>query len=404
MPPHGHSSFWRYLLRPGHIALILSISFGTMLVEHWGWLHGFESAALDSLLIFKRPKRAEQVVIVDIGDDDYRELFQGRSPLDPAALGEIIAGIALCDPQVIGVDIDTSGPAFRALRALRPSMPLVWAQPAWVGERGANEHARGLLGQMLNPFAHESERVVVGSVLGGRAKGLRSGVAVMPMDRDGVVRRYLREVEEEGGGGRRPSLPWAIVVAAGGGRPEPEPEAVLNFAGSRFTLNRLPASIFHEMADERAQAGAAWEAPEAARALRGKVVLLGGSYREARDGYVTPLGPMNGVDLIATAIESELRGRGIREASHALKIAFDILAACLLIYVSHRFPLRMALLLGFAGIPLLAMAGSYLLFSSLAYWISFAPVLIGVWVHQAIHHAMEYKRLCERLVTGGSSP
>ena len=46
----------------------------------------------------------------------------------------------------------------------------------------------------------------------------------------------------------------------------------------------------------------------AAPPLLGKIVLLGGAYRAARDTYPTPMRYMDGVDIIANSVDMNLPG------------------------------------------------------------------------------------------------
>ena len=139
--------------------------------------------------------------------------------------------------------------------------------------------------------------------------------------------------------------------------------------------------------------------------LKGKVVLLGGYYRASRDFYVTPVGRMAGLQLMAQAVESELHG-GIRTANHLAAFALDVLAGLIVVLLQHRFRLLPALVISLVAIPCLSFIGSFLAFSTLAWWFSFAPVTAGVLVHELYHHAAEHQRLRQtlRTVSGPASP
>lgn len=128
--------------------------------------------------------------------------------------------------------------------------------------------------------------------------------------------------------------------------------------------------------------------------LKGKVVLLGGYYRASRDFYITPVGRMAGLQLMAQAVESELGG-GIRTANHVLAFVLDILAGLTVVLVQRRFRLLSALVISLVAIPSLSLVGSLLAFSTFAWWISFAPVTVGVLIHELYHHAAEYRRLSQ---------
>jgi CHASE2 domain-containing sensor protein len=53
--------------------------------------------------------RASQIYIVEIGEEDYRDIFGGLSPLNPSRVAALIQTIQKSDPAVIGVDLDTGG-------------------------------------------------------------------------------------------------------------------------------------------------------------------------------------------------------------------------------------------------------------------------------------------------------
>jgi CHASE2 domain-containing sensor protein len=140
-------------------------------------------------------------------------------------------------------------------------------------------------------------------------------------------------------------------------------------------------------------AGAGGEAGGEAGPLTGKIVLLGGLYRAARDEYLTPVGPRAGVELVAQSVESELSGGGVRTTNEALMVALEILGGVLMVYVYSRFRLGTALVASMVGIPFLALVFSFTSFSSVGRWASFIPTMVAVLLHQLHHHAVEYRRL-----------
>jgi CHASE2 domain-containing sensor protein len=178
---------------------------------------------------------------------------------------------------------------------------------------------------------------------------------------------------------------------------EPEGPLRLNFSGERYTFEPLSA--------ENVLQASKTEGWRTNGPLKGKVVLLGGYYRASRDFYVTPVGRMAGVQLMAQAVESELHG-GIRTANHLAAFALDVLAGLIVVLIQHRFRLLPALVISLVAIPCLSFIGSFLAFSTLAWWVSFAPVTAGVLVHELYHHAAEYQRLRQehRTASGRTSP
>jgi CHASE2 domain-containing sensor protein len=394
--PGPHGSFWRHLLRAFPVFIIVTLL--TLVAEHAGWLRGFETTALDTWLRLREPIKPQFVCVVTITDDDYRQIFDGKSPLDPKSVMRLIGAIADGNPAVIGVDIDTSDAQWQnvvgdVLPLSRGQIPIVWEQEA----------------------TGQEEPLTAVPVLGGAEVASKplSGISGLFQDWDGVVRRSRRYFfttgAKEGQKEIVDSFPWAIVKAFCERFPQAsrlpsnlrhaiqaeirgdrklERERLLNFAGNRYDFPTYSASFVltaHE---------AEWWKDKSP--FRGKVVLLGGSYRAGRDVYVTPLGTTTGVQLMAQVVESELQGRGITQFNKFLMVMFDFAAWIALVAVYHFFRLPVALWISLVGIPVLALMGSLLAFSSLAYWADFAPIIIAVLIHQLYDHASEYRRLLKQ--------
>ncbi|MFP5289130.1 MAG: CHASE2 domain-containing protein [Thermoanaerobaculia bacterium] len=372
-----HESFGWHLLRATPVLLgitfIVHALFGGVL------LLSADVAALDSFLLLRAPRRAERIALVVIDEVDYRERFRSRSPLDPAPLQEILNAIAAGRPALLGVDLDTSAPEHRSLQA-PAGIPVVWA-------RGAHETEPGRL--ELEP------------VLGGREPP-KAGLAGVVPDADGVVRRYLRSFPIRGG----TTLNWEIAravatpclrreIARGDAdllRHPGEPVALLyHFAGGAASLPRYPARLVLDGARNPETWGR--NGP-----LTGRIVLLGGTYRAARDRHVTPLGMLAGVDLVALAVESDLSCRGVREAAHWVLALLDLASGTLLVslhYISMKrcWPLRRVLLLSLLAIPALAVAASAVVFHTAGYWLSSLPLLAGVFIHQLYETGKHYREM-----------
>jgi CHASE2 domain-containing sensor protein len=388
-----HRSFWRHLLRAFPVFVVVTTL--TLVLEHVGWLRGFETTALDAWLRLLKPIRPQFVSVVTITEEDYRRIFDGKSPLNPQTVMTVIGAIADGSPAVIGVDIDTSDAQWQSivpdvLSRSQQRTSIIWEQEA--------------IGQ--------EEPLTAVKVLGGgevTPKPL-SGISGLFQDWDGVVRRSRRYFFTTGGKeGQKEivdSFPWAIVKAfyqtfpkvtrlpsalrqavegdIRGGR-KIQRERLLNFSGNRYDFPTYAASFVltaHE---------AAWWKDKSP--FRGKVVLLGGTYRAGRDVYVTSLGMTSGVQLMAQVVESELQGRGISQLNKLLMILFDFAAWVALVAVYYFCRLPVALWMSIVAIPTVSLAGSLVAFSSLAYWADFAPIIIAVLIHQLYDHASEYRRL-----------
>jgi CHASE2 domain-containing sensor protein len=372
--------FWRYLLRA--FKVIGGVSLFVLLLHHGIWFRPFEDAALDAMLLLKEPRRSADIVIVGIDDEDYNRLFRKTSPLDPRRLADLIAAVAAGQPRLIGVDLDTSDPRFRDLQTIHVGCPVVWGRDAL--QRKENGH-------------EEDPELSPQPVLGGGTPEW-SGIALLPQDSDGVVRRYRRTFPTRRGG-TYPSFAWQILRALPDRDAREErltegidhDEMVLNFAGDRLVFDRVNSRSV--LAGAQGRTVWAVQGP-----LRHKIVLLGGLYRAARDEYVTPVGLMAGVELMALAVQSDREGGGIRPLHEGLMFGLEIMASVVLVYihwlfVRGRLRLLTALLLSLVAIPVLALAASLLAFSSVAYWMNAIPILAAVLIHQLYDHAEHYREL-----------
>jgi CHASE2 domain-containing sensor protein len=361
--------------------LIVLIAAFTLGLEYLGWLDHFENAGLDTFNILQAPRDPTHLVLVGITDDDYRDFFNETSPLDPRVLYQVIEAIVLSKPRVIGIDIDTSARAFDQFHVPDGWPPLVWGQD----------------------LVSRNDELVPGPVLGRQAARPcdRQGVAALPQDEDGVVRRYLRHfATRRDGHSQVSSFPWAVVQAgcesglsdfckgADSADGHSRRGLRLNFSGERYNFSPLSIRMVLQAAKNEG-----WRANGP---FRDKVVLLGGCYRAARDSYVTPVGAMLGLQLMAQAVQSELGG-GIRLTNHLFAFVLDILVGFALVFIHHRFSLPIAISLSLFAIPVLSLLGSFLAFSTFAWWFNFVPVTIGVLIHQLYDHAREYHRLRQRL-------
>jgi CHASE2 domain-containing sensor protein len=259
----GHSpkrlNFGKRLLRALPVVAVLLIL--TWIFGHSGVLHKLETTVSDAEMRLNRPPIDSAVAIVNIGDEDYRNLFESTSPLDPARLQGLIVDIAKGEPSVIGIDIDTSSPRFATQFKIENWSPrIVWEREL----RTVPENVSG----------HESLETL--PILGGQ-KNLdparnSTGLPLLIDDaEDKVTRGYRRVIATQDG--ILPSFPWAITEAYLQDKPAYFPklqassdDLLIRYSGNREGSHRLKLS-----ATKLEELSKNWPT---ASPIRGKIVLL----------------------------------------------------------------------------------------------------------------------------------
>jgi CHASE2 domain-containing sensor protein len=332
------------------------------------------------------------IVVVQITDDDYKsDVFKRGCPLPVEGVSRLLHAVALSGPKVIVVDLDTSdwtsaqraavrAEAEDARRTLGPGQP---AQIAWaIGgsqEAGGGKSDTGKL--TLEPIDDPASCF---------------GVPVAIPDEYGVVRGYLPYVPLNG-----QPIPSLAILAAQLSKGKgctvdiPSPvgdklpaEELIDYAGGPERFLHLTAGTVLGAADS-----SPWQN---ANPMQSKIAIVGGSFQEGRDRYVTPHGYLNGIDILAHAVASALRG-GVREPTRGKFVLADGLLGMLLVTGSYFLHKYWLLAISFIAIPLIAFAASYLIFSDTGYFFSFVPVVAAVFLHHLIEHAVEHWRMLREL-------
>ena len=394
-------------------AWILALSILLSFMESSGMLIGFERASLDSFLNVKN-RKASDIRIVEIGEDDYTDtkLFAGRSPLKSRLVSQLVKEVASYGPAVIGVDLDTSDvqwgdtPLEELLSKencglLSKKSCIVWAEvPEGAGTKTPLPLTSVAAGKVINPA--------------------QVGIPLFPIDQDGLVRHYYdRQFETSGwldparpkDSANPPIETFSRAVAQNyihvkgkqAGKPSPldahGESIIFNFYGDRYRFPTIPAHDFllparPSMTDVR---------PGRETVLRDSIVLIGGTFKEARDSYLTPLGWMFGVELNALAIESVLHNGGIHEIQDVLRFLVDIFFSICVIVVFFAWPRhpRRVFWSCAIGVFLASLGFSFALYNrTTAYWLSFMPIVIGMMLHEAIELADAAQESQEGLAEG----
>lgn len=382
--PANGGGFLGHLVRA--LPVMLTISVLVFAIEKTHVVEPFNTLALDLMFATTAHVDARHVVIVTINDDDYREMFQARSPLDPEALGRLVAAILQGSPAAVGVDVLTETPAPSLLRL--DDQRIVWLQDAWSEAPDGSEGEPWVLGPVLGVEAHDSR--------------MPTALGQFPLDASGMVRRYYRsrELHLAAGPVTRPSLAWALVqtyctvsVRDGCDRvatAESVEPMRFNFAGDRYSFRKISAGALEQMAEQ---------IPALSREFKDKIVLIGGTFRAGRDEYRTPVGRVSGLDLTAFAIESELAGGGIEDVGLITMLLLDLASGIALLWLNWRWPPVSAAgtAMNIVAIVLLTLNVSYFSFWSFEHWVSFVPVGLGIWLHELYHRARAHHHARQRL-------
>lgn len=343
---------WRWMAAN----LVICYLFVVLLGQRHVWEISDFVFDLRAQLFHTLPANAKQVSIVAIDANDYASQFHGSNPLDEQPLRALIEKILEGHPAVVGVDIQTSDPRFLAFENIDGLDKIVWAKPA---------------------VSSGEDAIQPGTALGNSKKALNSGIAVFPDDsEDSATRRYQRVVETTKGDAD--SLAWAIAKRSS------TPSLAQIHANEGDTIVR---DIDYTDLPERPQytatqitaPGFNWN-----HAIEGQTVLLGGRY-DAADKHKTPYaGEMDGVDILANAIETEINHRSQPSPTHAelliLAIAQVLLLNVLFSCNPYKLATTISLILVLDVIPLLYIAGLPRL------WPYYALITLFIIVEEGVVH------------------
>lgn len=343
------------------LPLILAVSLLTLWVNSLGWLRPFENTLTDVLLA-TLSSRARGSAIVEITEDDFARLFDSRIPLNPDRVIDIIRLIAAAGPACVVVDIDTGSRSYQALADTARLLPLI---------------------ACVDPAAVPGKKA--------RIPGASYALAYLPVDEDGVIRRYSSRLPDRAaslsGSEDIATVPVAVQRALAGGATEAGP------GGSRLIAFSRASATSYISASELLRVAAAPGGKEALRQmLSQKIVLIGGVFAQARELYATPVGPRHGVEILADAIETEMRWGGIRPVADWLPLVMQVAVSLFVVVASARHPGRVGPFLGLIVIPAASIAISGALLLAFALWVNFVPVLFAVQMLNLYEHFKEVRK------------
>lgn len=329
------------------------------------------NSSLDAAIAIQQPVKTQSVRLVTIDDQDYREMFHSRSPLEASVLAGVLRAVATGHPRAIVIDVDTSDATFRSMET--PAIPIVW----------------NVSGDQLGDGKFKLD-----APLGGRAMppGSVVALAIAPQDERGVVRGYQHMYPLESGGSvDSPGFAGARIIAGHAPEDAASHGTQTHFLDYRYRFAPIKARDLIQDAES-----GAWEKMAF---FNGQVVVVGGTYRVARDEYATPKGLMSGCEIVAQAVAAEIEGTSISSASRWMTGLMMIVGGLVTLAVYQWLKFRTAFLVSLALIPALSVASNWILFHRLAAWGAMVPLVIAVIVAELYSKAALYLAFYQKVAT-----
>ena len=329
------------------LKLIFFILFTLFLVAADSWLNT-ERKVFDWLTFANStPEEDKQVVIVKIDDEDFSQLFEKKSPLNPNRVTEIIEAISSAKPKVLGIDILTSDEIHREYNpeTFEYDFPIVWAKEPIKKD--------GKFVEIKLPLARKN-----------LAANNYSAVPESVKDSDGVNRLFRRIWNVNGK--NHPTFAWQIYKLAYPKEAELKEENTEDYY-IRFAGNQRYEISAREVLD--------WKDDEKKEHFDNKIVIVGGMYGDARDIQQIPFETAFGVQLNAAIVETEMQGNPQKPISGIWKTILNIIAFPLFAIIFFRYKFVKALII--AGV-IIAVAS--LSISFFKYGVSSLVLLIPVYL------------------------
>jgi CHASE2 domain-containing sensor protein len=408
------------------ILVIVLLAFALQFLEYAGVFASGESKVADFYLSKAKPSNdRRRVLTIGIIEDEYSKWFNSTSPLDPLGVAQLVASLGRLKPRAVGVDILTEWnettiknpdlqQTLTEIRQLNKETPIVWASSA-KGEVKPPSFWHWLTGH------HDTIAVEPGKVLGhdvGDGETDKWGVPVFPLDHDRSVRRFPRtwsnlydnELEYPSTFARQVAAEFCQWPGSGCRNLGDAKEVFLSYEQTPASLatDFSVGDLFEcEPALPADQICRKWVPKTGARLPEDVAILLGGTFKASRDFYATPLGENTaGLLINARAVEAEMIGPRVLEASRGLSFVLDVIIGALitgifsftpkwLATLSRSRALGLRVVVSFA-LGALAIPFSYFLFTMGVLWLSWVGMLLTVlsWhvILEQFHHDKPHKQ------------
>jgi len=427
------SAYKWYFLRAILIGLVISLA---VTIQAWlGYFKPYQNP-LSNLLHLMTPKRANDVVLLFITEEEYKQGFHGVSPLSRGRLGDLVNLMVKLKSRVIALDIDLSdlstedrilSDAFG--RASAAGIPVVVVGNLKTVEKTSSGGDDSIPNS--RPYRDESLQTTEDHVLlfedmspGSQWIGHVSyGGTFFRLDNDGVFRmaEVLYKIKNKDltydlPHLPAPSFPIAVAAAYQGMSQKAVMESILKIHDGKLILpnptnghrddiwihmvgegRMIPNFIGnYEHFDHEVNLKDLLEEYRSDRIERktiftDKIVIIGGTF-DKRDFCMTPVGRMSGMEIIANITQSIISGSLITPTSFwkafVIQVMLGIAVALIFVFFSRSWATIICLLGLIPGVVIASLWS----FSSSHYWFDFVPAVAGVMLYGRIRKVEQFIR------------
>jgi CHASE2 domain-containing sensor protein len=331
-------SIWKDI-RKG-ILFVVVLSAFMALFEYYGAFANIDGKMQDRFwLRHGRSASSNDMIVLEIDDGAYAQLFKSVSPMSPTILTDLVRQIASVQPTVVGIDVLTTSEADGGDTYRRFAEEKLGAKVIWIsGEVGFDPHSA----DFFKWISGKDDELVVKptEVLGYGLEDLKRrpeilwGPAVNPTEQDLRLRRFFRELKvSENVGSLESATPkesWARMVAQQYCKENPgkcnkhlEGAAVYLKADGRRPFSAGLLEFFTRSGEHAVFKQSGRELLK--QLAKGKIALVGGTFAHSGDVHETSDGSMAGIFLNARAIAAEVDGvEGAREIQEPYGFLLDV--------------------------------------------------------------------------------
>ena len=378
------------------LLLGVSVSLLTSFASYMGYLQGIEAKALDLLMWLRGTVNSPQIVLVQIDDKAFENLGE-KQPLPRAYLPSLISLVARGGAKVIALDIELKVPT-------NPDEDAALLNT--VHSTSESGISRVVPVYVIRPNQEENDRMLYRRTQFFSPKlNVVAGFANAPMDSDGIVRQVPLAVRSSDGQ-ILPSLALAVLARHAGYDGAKLQQALnqrdnitlllpewnkfqgrltqrltpfafqvddvwkINFAGRPGSFKAIPSDPL--FARSKANTPLAADNP-----FRNKIVLIGATFGDSRDFFLTPQGLMSGIEIHANIIHTLLSRLQILPTDRLIALVITLLFAVLISLLLTLVSPSAINVISVVAVPVLVIP-SYMAFVYLGLWVDCVTPLLAI--------------------------